>query len=167
MQKKKRVEELKCEALLEVQLIKMEYEQIIEKTQKEKKRNIQLISDENLKILYTQRKDRKYAALTIELYSLVEQFLKNIYSLHDNISEYKKKGKVNTILDLQGKLDNYIEFKNITNAKILTQLRNYIIHDTFSLKQARKKFRIKKKNKELYSFLLETVEEYISNMLVK
>ncbi|MGE1043747.1 hypothetical protein ACQGRZ_26750 [Bacillus wiedmannii] len=97
MQKKKQVEELKrealLEALLEVQLIKMEYEQIIEKTRKEKKKTIELISDEDLKILYIQRKDRKYAALTIELYSLVEQFLKDIYSLHNNISEYKKKEK--------------------------------------------------------------------------
>lgn len=167
MQKKKQVEELKREALLEVQLIKMEYEQIIEKTRKEKKKTIELISDEDLKILYIQRKDRKYAALTIELYSLVEQFLKDIYSLHNNISEYKKKGKVNTIIDLQGKLDNYIEFKNITNTKILTQLRNYIIHDTFSLKQARKKFGIKKKNKELYFLLVESIEVYISTIFAK
>lgn len=167
----KKIRKLKCEALYEVNLISMEYEQIIEKTKKEEKSSIfeglEWISDEDLKDLYIKRKDRKYAALTIELYALVEQLLKDIYSECNDGKEYKKEDNVNTILDLQEKLKDYIEFDKNTNTKLLADLRNYIIHDTFSLKHARKKWGIKKKNKELFHSLLDTVKKYINNMIVK
>lgn len=171
MKKKKKVEKLIRETLYEVELINIEFKQIIDKTKKQGKnklRGFELISDNDLVDIYTKRKDRKYAALIIELYALVEQLLKDSYSILLDRKEYKKEEDLNIIVDLQEKLKDSIQFDSSFNTKQLADLRNYIIHDTFSLKQARKSLGIySKNNKALLKKLLKNVYQYVNSIAVQ
>lgn len=168
MNKVESVDRLKLTALYELGLMREEYEQIVENTKKASNnsrfKDIDWLFD---KELYQKRKDRKYAALTVELCALVEQLLKDIYSLFIE-SEYKKKDeKNNIIIDLKEQLEDYIVVEK--DIKLLSDLRNYIVHNIFSLKKARKSEKIsdQRKNKELFIFLLNSVEEYINHIEVK
>lgn len=170
MVKKSEIKELKTAAKLEIELIENEYEEILKKTQKSKKNSQfqefeDILGDEKIKELYIERKDRKYAALVIELYAILEQLLKKLYSLYNPDENYRNSSNNNVILDLERRL-NLLDFKN--NTKTLADLRKFIVHDEFSLKSARKKHAKKyKNNKELFTDLLSDTRTYIISIKVK
>lgn len=127
---------------------------------------MELLNDYELKKFYGRRKDRKYATLTVKLYALIEQLLKDTYKMIFK-NKYRNTSDINVILDLERKLRNYLIFKN--NTKVLADLRSFIVHEEFSLKAARKSERIniKKKNRILFKQLMKDVELYIENMELK
>lgn len=180
MKEKNKVEELKSIALNELELMQEEYEQIVENNKKQPKNSrfkIDFFDESVTKELYLKRKDRKYAALTVELYALLEQLLKDINTVYYPESNYRNITGENIITDLEQKIDSFIKVKN--NTKLLAVLRNRIVHHSFSLKQARKNDKVrsicrndmpikdKYKNKELFAALLKSVEQYIDGIKVK
>ncbi|MFT8312586.1 MAG: hypothetical protein ABF629_15630 [Sporolactobacillus sp.] len=165
MKVKKKVISLQKDTLIEVKLLALEFEQIINLGSKKKRDSIFMdYSKENLSELYIKRKNRKYAGLTVELYAIVEQFLKDLYSIFNDGKEYEKDSRnINTILDLEGKIKGYVKFDNHT--KQLCDLRNVIVHHAFSFKQAKKRvIKDKVKSKKLFLSLLENVEKYLLSM---
>lgn len=166
--KKEKINRLKSHALADLRLVEMEYKQILKKTSGEPETYNwkDLINDTDLKGLYKVRKDRKYASLTVELYAIIEQLLKDIYdAIYDNA--YVQTPEVNVILDLEKKMSRHLHFDN--NTKLLADLRSHIVHEDFSLKKARKdeKINITLSNKNLFKRLLQDVEGYIKNIEVK
>ncbi|RHW39540.1 nucleoside-diphosphate sugar epimerase [Lysinibacillus yapensis] len=163
MGKKEKIKKLKNHAIADLHLVEIEYQQIVEKTfQVPDSYNWEeLLNETELKGLYKVRKDRKYAALTVELYAIIEQLLKDIYhAFYD--AAYIQTPDVNVILDLEGKLSSHVTFKN--NTKLLADLRSIIVHEDFSLKKARKKENIDTNNRNLFKRLLKDVENYIKNI---
>lgn len=168
MSKKKEIKKLKDYACADLCLIEKEFHQIVKKTSEKSGtyKWMELLSDYELEEFYGRRKDRKYATLTVELYALIEQLLKDIYKVICK-GKYRNTSDVNVILDLEEKLGNYLTFKN--NTKVLADLRSFIVHEEFSLKAARKSDRIniKKKNRLLFKQLMKDVELYIENIELK
>ncbi|WP_235863349.1 nucleoside-diphosphate sugar epimerase [Ureibacillus sinduriensis] len=163
--KKKEIKKLKDHAIADLCLIEKEFQQIVKNTSNKSGtfKWVELLSDYELEEFYGRRKDRKYATLTVELYALIEQLLKDIYKVIFE-SKYRNKSDVNVILDLEEKLGEFLGFKN--NTKVLADIRSYIVHEEFSLKTARKSERIniKKKNRVLFKQLMKDVELYIENI---
>ncbi|WP_340012236.1 hypothetical protein MHI32_09595 [Paenibacillus sp. FSL H7-0690] len=126
-------------------------------------------SDDDKNVLFEERKDRKYAAFTVELCAIVEQLLKDIYE------------QIQSKPFLKYELERSLCSHLIINRKgsNLTAIRNYIVHDTFSMKRARKndgvirKYKnnsekdIPDKSKKLYSELHENVVDYINGISYK
>lgn len=168
MSKKKEIKKLKDHAFADLCLIEKEFYQIVKKTSDKSGtyKWMELLNDYELKEFYGRRKDRKYATLTVELYALIEQLLKDTYKMIFK-NKYRNTSDINVILDLEGKLDDYLTFKN--NTKVLADLRSFIVHEEFSLKAARKSERIniKKKNRILFKQLMKDVELYIENIELK
>lgn len=83
-------------------------------------------SDDDKNVLFEERKDRKYAAFTVELCAIVEQLLKDIYE------------QIQSKPFLKYELERSLCSHLIINRKgsNLTAIRNYIVHDTFSMKRA-------------------------------
>ncbi len=194
----KDVLELKSDALGQVALLKEEYEDLLAKTpsRKKKKSDSKLqramkeigfgaYEDNYLNNFYRKRKDQRYASLVVELYSQVEQLLKDIYKSLTGIT-YDSKSKVrsknefgkdnNIVVDLEIKLrEEKVSFlkeeDKLVNIMTLTLLRNHIVHNRYSLKDARDKVDSNRleglkeiKNKELYAKLLNCVREYIKQV---
>lgn len=158
-----KIKKLKDHAFANLYLIEVEYKQIVKKTSQEPDSCSwgELINDAGLKGLYKIRKDRKYASLTVELYAVIEQLLKDIYhTFYDG--PYVQTQDVNVILDLENKLSHQLKFEN--NTKMLADLRSMIIHEEFSLKKARKKENINLNNRKLFKQLLKDVENYIKKI---
>ncbi len=166
MSKKKEIKKLKDHAFADLYLVEKEFQQVVKNTSNNSGtyKWVELLSDYELKEFYGRRRDRKYATLTVELYSLIEQLLKDIYKVIFK-GKYKNTSDINIILDLEEKMGDYLTFKN--NTKLLANLRSCIVHEEFSLKSARKKINIKRKNKLLFKQLLKDVEQYIENIKVK
>ncbi|QCR33098.1 nucleoside-diphosphate sugar epimerase [Lysinibacillus sp. SGAir0095] len=168
MGKKKVIKKLIDHALADLYLVEKEFHQIVKQTSNKSGtfKWVELLSDYELEELYGRRKDRKYASLTVELYALIEQLLKDIYKVIFD-GKYRNTSDVNVILDLEEKMSDFLNFKN--NTKILADLRSFIVHEDFSLKTARKNERIKitKKNRILFKQLLKDVEIYIENIKIK
>ena len=166
MSKKKEIKKLKDHAFADLCLIEKEFQQIVKNTSNKSGafKWVELLSDYELEEFYGRRRDRKYATLTVELYSLTEQLLKDIYKVYFN-HKYKNKSDINIILDLERKLGDHLTFKN--NTKLLANLRSCIVHEEFSLKSARKKINIKKKNRILFKQLMKDVDLYIENIELK
>ena len=165
---KKEIKKLKDHAIADLYLIEKEFQQIVKNTSNKSGsfKWVELLSDYELEEFYGRRKNRKYATLTVELYALIEQLLKDIYKVIFE-RKYRNKSDVNVILDLEEKMTNYLTFSN--NTKVLADLRSYIVHEEFSLKSARKSERIniKKKNRLLFKKLMKDVELYIKNIKLK
>ncbi|WP_431809164.1 hypothetical protein [Brevibacillus agri] len=123
-------------------------------------------NNEEIRELYMERKDRKYASLVVELYALVEQTLKDFYATLKK-EEYEKERNKNVIVDLESKLSEQLNFKNVDGFRKFTEIRNYIIHDAFSLKKARKNNEINMKSSELFLSLLEVCRGYIQGINAK
>ncbi len=168
MSKKREIKKLKDYACADLCLIEKEFQQIVKNTSNKSGtfKWMALLSDYELEEFYGRHKDRKYAALTVELYALIEQLLKDIYKAICK-SKYRNTSDVNVILDLEKKMGDYLTFKN--NTKVLADLRSFIVHEEFSLKAARKSERIniKKKNRILFKQLMKDVELYIENIALK
>ncbi|MBD8034621.1 nucleoside-diphosphate sugar epimerase [Solibacillus merdavium] len=166
MSKKKEIKKLKDHAFADLYLVEKEFQQVVKNTSNNSGtyKWVELLSDYELKEFYGRRRDRKYATLTVELYSLIEQLLKDIYKVIFK-GKYKNTSDINIILDLEEKMGDYLTFKN--NTKLLANLRSCIVHEEFSLKSARKKINIKRKNKLLFKQLLKDVEQYIENIKIK
>ncbi|MDN4494321.1 nucleoside-diphosphate sugar epimerase [Ureibacillus aquaedulcis] len=163
MGKKDKIKRLKDQAIANLHLVEIEYKQIVKKSSQEPDSFNwgELLNDAELKGLYKVRKDRKYASLTVELYAIIEQLLKDIYhTFYDN--QYVQTPEVNIILDLEEKLGHRVNFKN--NTKTLADLRSIIIHEDFSLKKARKSANIDTNNRNLFKQLLKDAESYIKNI---
>lgn len=160
----KKLNKIKEETLYELELIKEEYENLLEKTRKKSKleKALNYLNNEDLEQLYIKRKDKKYAALTVELYALLEQLLKKLHELFKKEEfKFNSKENKNIILCLEEKLKDDLKFKN--NTKELADLRKYIIHTEFSLKKARKSIGNNNlKNKEQFNTLLKNTKEYIN-----
>lgn len=167
--KKKEIKELKKVALVDLNLLKKEFEQIKLKASKKKNRELDelgLLGDYELEDLYVKRKDRKYASLTVELYALVEQLLKDIYKVINPNDNYRNHSKENIIIDLEKKLGGKMKFDN--NTQLLANLRSHIVHEEFSFKQAKIKYKEdSNSNKELFKNLLKDVEHYIRKIKIK
>ncbi|WP_313150258.1 nucleoside-diphosphate sugar epimerase [Lysinibacillus capsici] len=167
--KKKEIKELKKVALVDLNLLKKEFEQIKLKASKKKNRELEelgLLGDYELEDLYVKRKDRKYASLTVELYALVEQLLKDIYKVINPNDNYRNHSKENIIIDLEKKLGGKMKFDN--NTQLLANLRSHIVHEEFSFKQAKIKYKEdSNSNKELFKNLLKDVEHYIRKIKIK
>ncbi|MEK5331573.1 nucleoside-diphosphate sugar epimerase [Lysinibacillus sp. FSL W8-0992] len=165
--KKELIKKLSTDALEDLKLLNEEFEQIKSKGNKKKNRKLEemgFIGDYELESLYEKRKDRKYAALTVELYALVEQLLKDIYKVVKPGDKYKNSSKKNVILDLEEKLKGNFTFEN--NTQLLANLRSHVVHVDFSLKKARLIFdKSSKSNKKLFKKLLNEVENYITKNL--
>lgn len=166
MVKRKEIEKLKNAALFETESIENEFNEIIKKTQKKKKSIfVDIFEDYELKQLYLERKDKKYAALTIELYATIEQLLKKLHSLYYPQENYRNVSNENVILNLEKKLE---KLSFINNTKLIADLRKFIVHDEFSLKEARKKHaKDFKNNKSLFEKLLSDVNFYINSIKKK
>lgn len=166
LSKKKEIKKLKDHAFADFCLIEKEFQQIVKNTSNKSGtfKWVELLSDYELEEFYGRRRDRKYATLTVELYSLIEQLLKDIYKVYFK-HKYENKSDINIILDLEKKLGDYLTFKN--NTKLLANLRSCIVHEEFSLKSARKKMNIKKKNRILFKQLMKDVDLYIENIELK
>jgi len=166
MSKKKEIKKLKDHAFADLCLIEKEFQQIVKNTSNQSGafKWVDLLSDYELEEFYGRRRDRKYATLTVELYSLTEQLLKDIYKVYFK-HKYKNKSDMNIILDLERKLGDHLTFKN--NTKLLANLRSCIVHEEFSLKSARKRINIKKKNRILFKQLMKDVDLYIENIALK
>lgn len=167
--KKKEIKELKTVALVDLNLLKKEFEQIKLKASKKKNRELDelgLLGDYELEDLYIKRKDRKYASLTVELYALVEQLLKDIYKVINPNDNYRNHSKENIIIDLEKKLGGKMKFDN--NTQLLANLRSHIVHEEFSFKQAKIKYKEdSNSNKVLFKNLLKDVEHYIRKIKIK
>ncbi len=166
--KKKEMKKLQDQALANLYMVGLEHKQLVRKTSQERGSFDweELLSDYELEGLYKVRKDRRYASLTVELYAIIEQLLKDIYSvIYDAV--YVQTPDVNVILDLEKKLNDYLKFDN--NTKLLADLRSFIIHEDFSLKKARKSenINITSNNKNLFKRLLKDAEGYIKNIEFK
>ncbi|MEK4081074.1 nucleoside-diphosphate sugar epimerase [Solibacillus sp. FSL W7-1472] len=166
MSKKKEIKKLKDHAFADLCLIEKEFQQIVKNTSNKAGtfKWLELLSDYELEEFYGRRRDRKYATLTVELYSLIEQLLKDIYKVIFK-RKYRNKSDNNIILDLEEQLGDNLIFKN--NTKLLANLRSCIVHEEFSLKAARKKINIKKKNRILFKQLMKDVDLYIENIKLK
>lgn len=166
MSKKKEIKKLKDHAFADLCLIEKEFQQIVKNTSNQSGafKWVDLLSDYELEEFYGRRRDRKYATLTVELYSLTEQLLKDIFKVYFK-HKYKNKSDMNIILDLERKLGDHLTFKN--NTKLLANLRSCIVHEEFSLKSARKRINIKKKNRILFKQLMKDVDLYIENIALK
>ena len=168
------IERLKRAALVETGLLKQEFDLIVERTRKQEAStfyegiDLSDFKEDELRDLFEERKDRKYAALTIELYAIAEQMLKAMYE--GLFSNTYKKGKDNTknvIQDLEGLLKKHLNIKKAGSLKRLALVRNYIVHNSFSMKRARKDNGIQGKSKDLYSELHNNVIEYINSISFK
>lgn len=142
--------------------------------------------DNDLENLILSRKDRKYAALTIELASTMESFLRDLYktvegkefkkSENDEISlnhkNHKKQKKVSTIQILEKKLEDKITIRKKGSLYLLNKVRNEVIHGEFSLKKVKedslKKLgkKEKVKSKDYISKLIASSRDYIENVTV-
>ena len=166
MSRKKEIKKLKDYAFADLYLIEKEFQQIVKNTSNKSGtfKWMELLSNYELDEFYGRHRDRKYATLTVELYSLIEQLLKDIYKVIFK-GKYRNKSDNNIILDLEEKMGDYLITKN--NTKLLASLRSCIVHEEFSLKSARKKINIKKKNRILFKQLMKDVELYIENIELK
>lgn len=167
-----KIARLQNAALVEIELLKQEFEMIVKHTRKQEPsilyEGIELFdfSEDDIRELFEKRKDRKYAALTMELYAIAEQMLKDMYeSIHSVI--YKKRKANNVIQDLEDVLKSHLVIKNKGTLKKLAMLRNYIVHNTFSMKKARREKEIDMKSKDLYSELHQEVVDYINSISYK
>ncbi|ASA24292.1 hypothetical protein [Paenibacillus donghaensis] len=167
-----KISRLQRAALAEVELLKHEFELIVEHTRKQK--SISLFdeidfvdfTDSDIKDIFTKRKDRKYASLTVELYAITEQMLKEMYEcLHSD--PYSKSNDNNIIKDLEDVLKSRLVINEKGSLKKLSMLRNYIIHHNFSMKKAREEKELNIKSKDLYSELHQKVVDYINNISYK
>ena len=114
----------------------------------------------------------------MELYAIVEQLLKDIFEKIQS-KPFVKQKDTNVINDLESSLKSFLTINNKGSLKNLAMLRNYIIHNTFSMKKARKdeansekyiknsKKKIPEKSKDLYSALHENVVGYIKGISYK
>jgi hypothetical protein len=169
------VEKQRVKTLNKITLIEMEYEQILQYTRKKGPESRFFSLDrEELEDLYKERKNRKYAALIVELYAVVEQFLKKTYSFYNNGEKYTKErnNRKNVVHDLEDKLGHFLEFKSDT--KMLCDIRNFLVHDTFSFKKAMKDEDAMKnvpdaiiEKKHLFTLLLHSTREYISGIEIR
>lgn len=144
-------------------------------------------SDDNyLENLILSRKDRKYAALTIELASTMESFLRDLYetiegksfrkSENDEISpkhkNHKKQKKDSIIQILEKKLEDKITIRKKGSLYLLNKVRNEVIHGEFSLKKVKedslKKLgkKEKVKSKDYILKLIASSRDYIENVTV-
>lgn len=166
----------------ELRVLREDFDVLVKKTEKRKTsklfKGIQFEFYLEKWNLSKKEKQARYANLTVQLYALVEQSLKDLYrELHNGTEFVPKKPKglkkpENIIVQLQNALSSRINFEFATpyNIKDLADLRNEILHKEYSLKTAREKVFGKngyKNNKTLFPDLLETVEEYFNNIQPK
>lgn len=174
-------ERLQNAALFELNLLKQEFDLLVENTQKAEEPsklfeglNFSFNNNEMTELL-EERKDRKYAAFTIELYAIVEQLLKDIYEKIHSKPFVKQQDK-NVIYELEKSLVSHLTLTGKGSLKNIAGVRNFIIHDTFSMKKARKDKKITEnykrntqknipdKSKKLYLDLHENVVAYIKGI---
>lgn len=177
-------ERLQRAALVEVELLKQEFDILVEHTRKQTSDDSDelyvgidflSLSQDDIKELFGKRKDRKYASLTVELYAIVEQFLKDVYEDIHSKPFVRSKNK-NVIYELEISLGSLLIIKCKKSLMGLTTIRNYIVHNTFSMKRARKNEDVVSKytnnnkkdmparSKDLYTDLHNNVVDYINGI---
>lgn len=171
----KTLEEQKVKTLKKIKLIEVEYVKILEYTGTEGLESVLInTSEDEVKKLYKERKNRKLAALIVELYALVEQLLYKVYPLYYDGEEYEKEegNRRNKIHDLETKLSPFLTFK--TNTIMLSNIRNFIVHERFSIKKALKDEKAMSHvpveidgENQLFEHLLHTTKEYIIGVEAK
>ncbi|MFG3612363.1 nucleoside-diphosphate sugar epimerase [Rummeliibacillus stabekisii] len=165
--KDNKLESLKDIAIFEITLLEEEFNLILDANKKKKPKGkftdyVFLNDTDKYKMLYEKRKDRKYASITVEIYSIIEQLLKDIHQVY-LIKPFQKNHKKNILLDLQEKLGGHLNF--ISNKTYnLAMIRNYIVHENFSFKKARIDKDLEGKSKEVLSGLFKEALEFIKNI---
>jgi hypothetical protein len=100
-------------------------------------------STEELIGVLEDRKDSKYAALTVELGSVMEAYLQEVYKAsHNDGRKYNTRNKpsnMSTIEAIELELENYVHLDNRGILELLNKIRNKIIHNNdFSFRKAKK-----------------------------
>lgn len=132
--------------------------------------------DDYLENLILSRKDRKYAALTIELASTMESFLRELYESiegkpfkkqnEDEITiKHKKQKAISTIQALEYKLENRITIGDKGSLDFLNNVRNKVVHGHFSLKESKKHRSVQQASKEKYGDKKVKSQKYISDFI--
>ncbi|SFG10884.1 hypothetical protein [Sporolactobacillus nakayamae] len=161
-----KLKKLKRAALKNVNLLENDYDRLNKSLSYDLNIGITNFSEEENRYFNCQRKERKYASFTIELNAIVEQLLKDIYQKY---YEEEFDGNGHVIETLEKKLGNFIEFGKSVNNKNLVALRNYIVHQKYSLELAKKnaeKFDLDRNmsNEELFSLLFKNTYSYIEKI---
>lgn len=191
---KKKLAKIKAETLLIINDIRKDYEMLCEYTSKPKEKGTlsKFMEDAELELIDTnealikmveKRKDKKYASLTAELASVMEDFLQELFKACNTegkkFDTQNKGPKESTIKAIESKLKNYIDIENEGDLKLLNVLRNKAVHENaFSLKKAKKEESVqkilikrnlqeKKKSKEILLQLIIDSEKYVKNTKVK
>lgn len=131
--------------------------------------------DNYLEELILSRKDKKYAALTIELASTMESFLRELYQSiegkpfkkqdDETSTKIKKQNKISTIQALEQKLENKITIGDKGTLDFLNNVRNKVVHGEFSLKEAKKHSSVKRESKVKYGDEKVKSKKYISDFI--
>ena len=115
--------------------------------------------------LILERKDRRYAALTIELASTMEYFLREIYYMREEIDFNVSEEGSSSIKLLERELKSTISIKNSGKLYLLNHVRNQIIHGEFSLKKAKNLETVKSMSKKIYGDKKVKSKEYLSDFI--
>ncbi|WP_223593627.1 hypothetical protein [Neobacillus bataviensis] len=85
------LKKIKNKAKEQIKQIKTEHDVIVRFTIGDEKGPLLNLLEDEMEDMYGERKPRKYAGLTVELYAVVEQCLKDIYFLYHGRT-YRKRG---------------------------------------------------------------------------
>lgn len=191
---KKELDKIRDKKILIIDDIRKDYEILVEHVSgsKEKGTLSKLAEDEGLEFLNSnqdlldvilERKDSKYAALTVELASVMEDFLQKLFkasNIEGEKYDTRNKPRNKSIIEvIESKLKDYINIENEGDLELLNAIRNKIIHNNaFSFRKAKKETNVQRimaqrnlqKNKNSKDILLQLIidsEEYIKSITVK
>lgn len=184
------LDKIKERKLLIIGEIRQDLEMILKHTVKsgDKGHLTKLMGDSGIKFVSSmddlidvleERKDSKYAALTVELGAVMEAFLQEVYKASNNQGrKYNTRNKPSnrSITEvIEHNLGNHVYIGNRGNLELLNKIRNKIIHNNdFSFRQAKKERSIvevidqrklqkgkKLKSKDILLQLINDSEEYV------
>lgn len=96
--------------------------------------------------LMRKRKDKRYASFLVELCSTIEDTLEDLYYEKTGKKFVKKNKNENKIIQLEKALEMYYIFGESAKKMNVIMVRNYIIHEKYSLKKAKEVFGISEKS---------------------
>lgn len=166
-------------AKIELSYLEKDFKHLVKNTKKPKKTSfekkfgidpdfLKSLNELERKEIDNVRKDRKYAAFIVEIYSLVEQTLDKLYKKF-----YKKpfivevgpgKKPKNKALELEEALDKKLQFECSVQDFKLIKIRNKIVHESFSVKEVKELLGLNKRSKDLIQELIEDVNKYLNGI---
>ena len=166
-------------AKIELSYLEEDFMHLVENTKKEKKSSfkkkfgidpdfLKSLNEIKRKEIDNLRKDRKYAAFIVEIYSLVEQTLedlyKKIYNKRFSLPNNPDTKNLNKAIELEKALKEKLNFDISIKDTRLIKIRNKIVHESFSVKEVKTILNIDERSKDLIHSLIDAVNKYLNGI---